>query len=75
MILFPVKLIEENVHKKIESKIDKLVELQELKVDQCLKHNSESTQTNDFHNLLSLFPSIAPLTSPPMSFISIIKCK
>lgn len=73
MILFSVRLSEENVYKKIENKIDRLLELQQF--DQCLKYNSESTQTNDFNNPFLLFPLYETFTPPPMDFFSVFKCK
>lgn len=63
-------------HKEIMKNIDNLVELQELLFDQCLpvkKCYSESTQTEDSNNILSLLTSKSP--PPPMNFISVLKCK
>lgn len=63
-------------HKEIMKSIDNLEELQELLFDQCLpvKNNySESTQTENLNNILSL--STSKSIPPPMNFISVLKCK
>lgn len=63
-------------HEEIMKSIDHLEELQELIFDQCLpvkKCNSESTQTENHNNILSLLTSKSP--PPPMNFISVLKCK
>ncbi|CAH1725966.1 unnamed protein product [Aphis gossypii] len=63
-------------HEEIMKNIDHLEELQELLFDQCLpvkKCNTESTQTENHNNILSLLTSKSP--PPPMNFISVLKCK
>jgi len=63
-------------HEEITKSIDNLEELQESLFDQCLPVKnclSESTQTENFNNILSLSASKSP--PPPMSFISVLKCK
>lgn len=63
-------------HEEIMKSIDHLEELQELLFDQCLPVkmcNSESTQTENHNNILSLLTPKSP--PPPMNFISVLKCK
>lgn len=64
------------LNEDIIQNIDNSTEYQELLIDKCLsrkKFSSESTQTDDCNNLLSLFSSKKP--PPPMNFISVLKCK
>lgn len=45
---------------------------------QCLpnkNYSSESTQTDDHNNILNFFPAKTTFISPPMNFISVLKCK
>lgn len=63
-------------HEEIMKSIDNLEELQELLFDQCLPVKNcytESTQTENCNNMLSLSTLKSP--PPPMSFISVLKCK
>lgn len=73
-----INIDNETSRSNIFNKINHSIELQELIFDQCLpykKCSSESTQTYDHNNELSFFSSKATLTSPPMNFISVLKCK
>ncbi|VVC25630.1 Hypothetical protein CINCED_3A023348 [Cinara cedri] len=62
---------------EIIKSINHLAERQDLLIDRCLpskNHYSESTQTDDYNNLLSLFSS-KTCSTLPMNFISVLKCK